>query len=64
VLAACAASRLVLSVPYTLGSQVVRSLGKRLALPVFDEYPAGTAFGVPDNGLLAISALLLTGVLW
>lgn len=63
-LAVCAASRFVVSVPYTLGSLVVRALGKQLAPPVFDEYQAGTALGVSGDGLLAISALLLAGVLW
>jgi hypothetical protein len=63
-LAVCAASRFVVSVPYTLGSLVVRALGKQLAPPVFDEYQAGTALGVSGDGLLAISALILAGVIW
>jgi hypothetical protein len=63
-LAVTAASRFVVSVPYTIGTVVATLFGLQLAPPVFDEYQAGTALQVSGNGLLALTTVLLLGVVW
>jgi hypothetical protein len=62
-LAISAASRFVVSVPYTVGSFVARLLGGTAGAPAFDEYKAGTALGWSGDALLASSAIILVGVL-
>jgi len=63
-LAVSAASRFAVGVPYTVVNLVVRSLGRRLTPPAFDEYKAGMALGWSGDVLLAGTSLVLVLVLW
>ena len=48
-LAAAAASRLVVGIPYTLVALAMLASGRRLAAPAFDESKAAQALGLAPN---------------
>ena len=54
-LAAAAASRLIVGVPYTVVALALFLSGRHLAAPSFDEARAALAFGLPPEALMAVS---------
>jgi hypothetical protein len=63
-LAAAAASRFLVGVPYTLVSLVVRARGAQLDPPAFDEFRAAEALGWSGDMLLGLSSLLFFAALF
>jgi hypothetical protein len=64
-LAAAAASRFFVGVPYTLAVALAAARGVRLEPPQFDEYKAGEALGASGNLMLLVSTLLFfTAIGW
>lgn len=64
-IAAAAASRFLVGVPYTIANLIARARGPRLEPPAFDEYRTGQALGWSGDLLLGLSSLLFfAAVFW